>query len=280
MEVALDRRLFAGWVLTVSLPLAAQCSDAGLCVLERAPETGKHRIGLTGQVGRSGGPDDLTFQTLRLEGQFRLGDRTALSLTLPYGKVRGPLGETTGWGDALVVLEQALPQGDWGRLSGQAGVRLPTGREDAGGLPQRYQAGLGGTDLLLGVRWEAGAWDAGLGYQKAGRRSGNPVDPLERGDDLLLHVGRRGRVGPFEVQGRTLAIRRLQTANVREPDGTLRSLPGSDRLQINLVGAVSLPLDARWSLESRMALPLLKRPDNTDGLKRAFTVELGASYRF
>lgn len=275
----LDRSFVAG-LIAGSLPLAAQCSDAGLCVLERVPEAGKHRLGLIGQVGRSGGAEDLTFQALRLEGQFHLGEGTALSLTLPFGNVRGPLGETSGVGDALAVVEQRLSQGPWGRFSGQVGLRLPTGRDDARGLPQRYQTGLGGTDVLLGVRWEGEAWEAGLGFQKAGRRSENAVDPLKRGDDLLLHLGLRGRVGPFEVQGKTLAIRRLQTSNVREPDGTLRALPESARLQVNLVGGVSLPLDARWSLESRVALPLLKRPDNTDGLKRAFTVEFGASYRF
>ncbi|HJV88753.1 MAG TPA: hypothetical protein VJ623_00495 [Holophagaceae bacterium] len=269
-----------GWIPMIGLPLLAQCSDAGVCALERTPSGPGNQLSLAGQYGRSGEPDDLSFRTLRLQGRFRLGERTSFSLMLPFGRVEGPLGATSGLGDAIVVVDRALVEGAQGRLTGQVGARLPTGRDDAAGLPQRYQLGLGATDFLLGLRWEGLTWEAGLGYQKAGARSGNPVDPLKRGDDLLLHLGARHRLGPFDAHVAIVAIRRLSPSDEREPDGTLRTLPESDRLQINVTGALTLPLDRRWSLESRLALPLLKRPDNTDGLKRALTMELGATYRF
>ena len=267
-------------LLLSTLPLAAQCYDAGICALERSPAAPENRISLVAQESRSGGADDLRFNAARLEGQFRLGARTALTVVLPYGRVSGPLGSTSGIGDAILVVDQTLAEVPWGRFTGQLGVRFATGRDDAGGLPQRYQAGLGGTDALLGFRFDATRWEAGLGYQKAGARSGNSVEPLKRGDDLLLHLGLRGSLGPFGATLKAVAIQKLQASDVRLPDGTLRSLPESDRLQVNLVGGVSLPLPGGWSVEARLAKPFLKRPDNTDGLKRAQTAELGATFRF
>ncbi len=266
--------------LLLGLPLAAQCSDAGVCALERSTSTPANRISLVGQYGRSGGADELTFQSLRVEGQFRLGPRTSVTAVLPYGRVSGPLGSTSGLGDAILVVEQSLAEGAWGRLSGQLGARFATGQDDAGGLPQRYQLSLGSTDPLVGFRFDAPRWEVGLGYQKAGARSGNGVEPLKRGDDLLLHLGGHGTLGRFGASLKAVAIQRLGESDVRQPDGSLRTLPESDRLQLNLVWGLSLPLAGGWSLESRFAQPLLKRPDNTDGLKRAITVELGASYRF
>jgi hypothetical protein len=266
--------------LMLGLPLLAQCSDAGVCALERATHSPGNRVSLAGQYGRSGGPDDLTFQALRVEGQFRLGKRTSIAAVLPFGRVSGPMGSTSGLGDALFVVEQTLVEGVWGRLTGQLGLRFATGRDDAGGLPQRYQLSLGSHDPLVGLRFEAPRWDAGLGFQKAGARSANPVEPLRRGDDLLLHLGTHGPLGRFEASLKAVAIQRLGKSNVREADGSLRTLPESDRLQLNLVAGLSLPVSLRWSLEARFAQPLLKRPENTDGLKRAVTVELGATYRF
>ncbi|MBI3132479.1 MAG: hypothetical protein HYZ13_14275 [Acidobacteria bacterium] len=264
----------------LALPLFAQCSDAGVCALERATPTSGHRISLVGQYGRSGSPDDLTFQSLRLEGQFRLGPRTSVTAVLPFGRVSGPYGSTSGLGDAILVVEQSLAEGSWGRLSGQLGARFATGEDDAAALPQRYQLGLGSTDPLVGLRLDAPSWELGLGYQKAGARSANGQEPLKRGDDLLFHLGARGSLGQVGGSLKAVAIQRLGRSDLREPDGSIRTLPDSDRLQVNLVGGLSLPLDRGWSLETRLALPLFKRPDNTDGLKRALSVELGATYRF
>lgn len=269
-----------GLMCLLGMPLLAQCSDAGVCALERIPDAARRRISILGQYGRSGAPDDLTFQSLRIEGAIPLSDRTGLTFTVPFGRVRGPRGSTSGLGDAILVLERPLAAGPWGRLLGQLGARLPTGRDDAGGLPQRYQVGLGSVDALLGARWESDAWEAGLGYQKAGRPSGNTVEAVKRGDDQLVHLGGRTRLGSLQTRLKVVAIQRLRESEVREGNGPFRALAHSDRLQVNVVGGLSLPLAQRWSLDSRLALPLLQRPDNTDGLKRALTVELGASFRF
>lgn len=263
-----------------ALPLLSQCSDAGVCTLGHGPSPLPNQVSLLGQVGRSGSPDDLQFQALKVQGRFQLRAGTALTVVLPFGTIRGPLGSTSGLGDALLVLEQTLGEGAWGRVSGQLGARLATGRDDADGLPQRYQLGLGSTDPMVGLRLDAGDWEAGLGYQRASRRSGNALEPLQRGDDLLVHGGLRGQLGTLPAGLQVMAIQRLGTSDLLRADGTRQSLPDSRRLQVNLVGSLAYPLAGGWSLEGRLALPLLQRPDNTDGLKRAWTFEAGVSWRF
>jgi len=267
-------------VLCSGLPLLSQCSDAGVCALSHGPGPLQNRLSLVGQSGRSGSPDNLSFQGARLEGRFRLGTQTFLAASLPYGRVSGPLGSNTGLGDAILVVERSLVESAWGRFSAQLGARLATGEDDAKGLPQRYQLGLGSTDPLVGIRLDGNLWEAGLGYQRATRRSGNTLEPLRRADDLLLHASIRGSLWNMPVNLQALAIQRTGTSDLRRPDGTVVPLPDSDRLQVNLVGGVSLPLSPRWSMEGRLALPLLKRPDNTDGLKRAMSIDWGISYRF
>lgn len=272
------------WALALALllgfPLAAQCSDAGVCTLGHGPSPLPNQLSFSAQVGGSGSPDDLAAQAFKLQGRVQLRAGTALTAVLPFGRIRGPLGSTSGLGDAFLVLEQTLGEGAWGRVSGQVGARFPTGRDDVGGLPQRYQLGLGSTDPLLGLRLDGPAWEAGLGYQRATTRSGNRLEPLQRGDDLLVHVGYRGLLGTLPASLQALAIQRLGRSDLRRPDGSLQVIPDSDRLQVNLVGALTVPLARGWGLEARLALPLLQRPDNTDGLKRAWTLEGGVSWRF
>lgn len=261
-------------------PLWGQCSDAGICALDRAAPDGGNRLALIGQVGRSGSPEDLTFSVVQLEGQFRVGKRTTYTALLPWVRVRGPQGSTSGIGDAILGVSFAFAEGKWGSLSAQLGARFATGDDDQGGLPQCYQPGLGSTDPMAGLRWDGLAWEAGLGYQWARQRSGNSVGPLRRGDDLLAYGGTRGQLGGMAWGLKTLAIQRLSRSDVRDSHGRIVPVPDSGRLQVNLEGTLSWPMSRRWSLESRAAVPFLKRPDNTDGLKRALTVELGAAIRY
>ncbi len=274
------RRALLALLCLGGLPLLSQCSDAGVCALGHGSFPARNQLRLTGQWGRSGSPDDLSFQALKLDGRFQLGDRGALIAVVPFGRVSGPLGATTGLGDAILALELTLHEGSLGKVIAQAGARLATGDDDAAGLPQRYQRGLGSTDPLVGIRLDADTWEAGLGYQRASSRSGNRLQPLKRGDDLLVHAGFRGSLGGFPVSLQALAIQRLGKSDLRLPDGSLQVLPDTDRLQVNLVGGLSIPLSRTWAMEGRLALPLLKRPDNTDGLKRALSLEWGISYRF
>lgn len=276
-------------LLTLStLPLAAQCSDGGLCALERLPRSEGHRLGFTYLYGTSGAEtggqrDKLQFNTFRLEGQFALGTRTRLGLTLPFQRVSGPDGATAGLGDAVLLVDHQVWAGGAGVLAVQAGARVPLGRADArADLPQAYQPSLGTTDVLAGLRFEATAWGAGLGYQRAGGRSENPLTRLQRADELLLW-GQYGRSwGDLRGSLMALFLKPLGKASVQVPDSgpaRFEDLLHSDQPQLNLVPSLTVPL-VKGALELSAAVPLLKRDTNVDGLKRALTVSMGYSLTF
>ncbi|MDP2876219.1 MAG: hypothetical protein Q8O00_08550 [Holophaga sp.] len=264
--------------------LSAQCSDAGVCALQRMQSNTGNRVGLTYLLGQSGKEDDLRIQTLRLEGQFRVWGEAALSISLPFTSVSGPLGSGSGLSDATLVLDQPLWKSGDLRLAGQIGLRLGTGKSDTKPLlDQRYQPGLGTTDLLLGLRVSIGqSLEMGVGFQKSGGRNDNPITRLERGDDFLLWAEYRREFGSLRAGVKALALKplgRATVANSAQP-GQFQEVPNSDQPQLNVVPFAEMPLTEAVALQVSAALPLLKRDTNVDGLKRSLSVSLGISYRF
>lgn len=276
------RRLRLLAPLLLARGLQAQCSDAGACAAGRAgPGPGSH-LSLSYQAGASGSSDALEFRGWRLDATVRLGPATRLSLTLPYVKVEGPLGRVEGFGDAVLLAEQVLLRGGTWALSVQAGSRVATGRADAEpALPQPYQTGLGPSDWIAGLRAHAGAWDAGLVYQKAGGRSANPLTRLKRGDDVLAWASRNLAWAGTRFTFKGLAIQRLAKSSVLAAgrEGFV-DVPDSDRLQVNLGLEVSRPLTRHLAWTGRAEFPLLSRPSNVDGLKRAWSASAGVAWTF
>jgi hypothetical protein len=166
-------------------------------------------------------------------------------------------------------------------LSLQGGIKLPTARVTAGGLPQNYQTGLGTTDLLFGIHAQVDAWGFTLAYQLAGGRSKNPVTRLQRGDDLLVKAGYTAYVGQLGITMEAFGIKRLQESNILtsspgQPE-TFGDLPDSDQAQINLVASLAHPLNESVGINGFLAIPTLKRNINVDGLTRSIAASLGLS---
>lgn len=263
--------------------LHGQCSDAGACASSRVQGPEAHRISLTLQEGASGSPDRLRFRALRVEGRFRISDALRVQVTLPFVKVDGPLGGTRGLGDTVAVLDWTFAAGTRGSWSAQAGTRLSTGRADGDpALPQKYQTGLGGTDAILGLRWSGASWMTGAAFQKAGTRNSNSLTRLQRGDDLLLWLGREHTWNRTRLSLKALALQRLSKSSVRnpQPGAPYVDIPRSDRLQINLEATLTTPLALGWDLQLAAALPTQSRPTNDDGLKRAWTASVGVGWSF
>lgn len=264
--------------------LWGQCSDAGLCTLEKAAAGTGHWLGVAIQSASSGKEELLEYRTLRIEGQLGLAASTKLLFQLPVTRIEGPRGTVTGMGDMILALDQKLLSREGWFLAAQVGARVPTGKDNGSPqLPQAYQTGLGGTDILGGVRVDASRWAAGLAYQHAGTRSSNQQTRLQRGNDLLFWGEFRPSHDALQFAFKALAIQRLGRSSVREPGTSAErfvEVPDSDRLQVNLVASVRRKLGESLSLEASAALPLLKRPTNEDGLKRRYTAGLGVIWSF
>lgn len=277
-----NRWIKAGVGLALGLNLAAQCSDNGVCGLERPGSIREYSWGVTHLEAHSGDSQRIHYQTLRVEGRFPWGEATTLLFSLPFHQITGPLGSQAGVGDLTAVLDRSIWKGRDLTFSGQVGGRFGTGRSNGDPLlPQAYQTGLGSVDGLLGLRLSGAVWVGGLGYQMAGGRSENAITRLKRGDDVLAWVEYQGKAwgGNFSLKGNV--IKRLQQSSVLNPiDGKYISLSESDFTQANLAGIYSWPLRDGWNLDLGASVPLLSRKSNEDGSKRSLTVQLGIRQRF
>jgi hypothetical protein len=268
---------------------SAQCSDAGACAVtpmwgEETDRVPRHTFALWYIYGSSGAPDDIAFHTLVAEAGAEVFDGTRVSSRLPYTSIEGPLGSASGLGDLMLFLDQRIWQYSGMEFRAQAGVKLATGDDNAGGLPQAYQPGLGSSDLILGVSFDAAPWSTAVGYQHPAGRSENSLIRLQRGGDLLARAGYRTAIDRYGIGIEAIAIQRLSESSVIDLEAsgteTFMNVPGSDQLQVNILGSFSAPLSEHLRLALLAAFPLLQRDVNIDGLKRALTLTAGIEASF
>lgn len=275
-------------VLGISLFVAdsayAQCSDAGACAISYGASASQNKVGLSYIFGSSGKPDDLRFHTVRLEGEFGLFDHSLISVELPYSSQSGPLGNTSGLGDLVVVWNQRLVDDAPSQLSAHLGAKLATGDNNANALPQSYQSTLGTNDILIGLSYFYDDWNAAVVYQFSRGRSNNAITGLRRGDDLLVRAGYRFAVEQVHFLAELLAVKRLEQSSVLNSatpvSNDYNDIPNSDQFQLNVQGTLQYSLSENYNLQLSTAMPLLKRDVNVDGLKRSFTLSVGLSHLF
>ena len=253
--------------------LSAQCSDAGVCSVGSPHGAAGHAIGVSYSFGTSGKADDLTFHALELEGDLRIFDDARLSVRLPWSRISGPLGSASGVGDLTLLWDQSLWNENNDRVAVQVGGKFATGNANAAALPQAYQPGLGTNDLLSGVSYESEPWLFAIGYQLSRGRSNNAVTRLKRGDDLLLRIGYEFQFDDLLLRGEFLSIKRLHNSSVLSAAGNaFGDVPRSDQFQINAVATLRIPLSDLLTLHNLVAVPLLDREINVDGLTRSFSL--------
>jgi hypothetical protein len=265
--------------------LSAQCSDAGACVIGGAPMDAQHHSVTVNYVfGSSGGDEALTFHGIQIDGVVGLYEDAALIIRLPYTSIDGPLGSSSGIGDLTLLWRQGLWSDHGSRLSLQVGGKLATGPVNEGGLPQAYQPGLGTNDVIAGLSYETAQWMFAAGYQLSTGRSENAVNRLERGDDLFARAGYSyADVEDLTLGLEVIAIKRLGEDNIRYMIGELDSfvdVADSDQMQVNVLGKAAYSLAANISVVGQVAVPLMQRDVNIDGLKRALSIAAGAQFSF
>jgi hypothetical protein len=271
-------------MLCLPFGLHAECSDAGICrlgspVLDHGESSRVPRLssGLTLSLAAGSVDSGVTYTTLTPNLALHPYPELRLALALPFVRLSGDRGDANGLGDALLTAEQRVAHGSWGQVSIQAGARLDTGDDNANpGLAQAYQRGLGGTDLLLGLAWHRDAWSAALGYAIAAGANGLEGTELERGDDLALSLG---YAYPFHdawaLGGRVIAVNRLDESTVSDGGGGRIRVADSDGLQINVRGGIGYAATEQLRLDAGVALPVLSRDSDVDGLTRRFAIDLG-----
>ncbi len=280
------RRLILPAVLAgLSAHLSAECSDAGICRLATADRATASPTtidaGIRAGLAAGKAEEGITYRTLTPSLGWRPIESLRLSAELPLISLQGRRGDATGIGDAIVAADQRLVRGAWGSLAIQAGARLSTGDDNANpGLPQGYQPGLGGTDLLAGLAWRLDPLQLSVGYQRAAGRNDLEGVHLHRGDDLSLGVAFNQPVGDLRLGAALIAIRRLDESIVDGPGGSRIAVPDSDGTQANLRLGLGWPIAKAWQVDLAAAVPMLSRDQDADGLARRYGIELGVSAGF
>ena len=273
-----------------SVRLSAQCSDAGVCSLSKHPAQSRasgfqSSISVGYTFGRSSSADDITYHAARLEGSFQLLEASRVSFLLPFNSQSGPLGSTSGLGDAIVIWRQTVLQREGATLHLELGGRFATGDANRNAsLPQPYQSGLGTNDVLLGASADLGAFDVALAGQIPFGRSSNAISRLKRGSDVLVRCGYTPVAGTLTVHPSLLLIKRLGESSIADPTPLMSpsfiDVPGSEQTQINILIDASFRISEMYFFDAGIAVPLLKREINPDGLTRAITLSTGFSIRF
>ncbi|PKL84312.1 MAG: hypothetical protein CVV24_00440 [Ignavibacteriae bacterium HGW-Ignavibacteriae-3] len=271
-------------VVAINIPVEAQCSDAGICSLGKSPGAEKNDdlLSVNYSFGKSGGDDNLNFNSISISSRISIFEETNLYISIPYNLIDGPLGSVNGIGDIILGITQPVEISSESSVNFSIGMKLATGQVNVNDLPQPYQPGLGSNDILLGVDYSIEKYSVGLGYQVSGGRSANKINGLKRGDDLLFKAGYSEQLSNNINLGlEMLIIKRLQNSSViasLNSNSLYADLDGSDQLQVNLLGKISKKFSDSFSLNGEIALPLKKRPVNVDGLKRSFSLSLGVAF--
>jgi hypothetical protein len=324
------RILTTAFLLALSTRLIAQgCSDAGVCsagpmgqINTTTDSTGadepRHfaRLQFSYAIGEQG----VTIVQVQPEIGFGLTKRFGIQLKVPYVSTSGNLGENSGIGDLVFTTSYAFMDQRERKLTGIAGLRVPTGETspqpleqtsfgaDFKPLPMPYQPGLGTLDLLLGVQYRIKRWTGALAYQHV-LNQGNenlfyhePWDGdadalkyfesayLERANDAVARVQYALPIGKLALQPGLLAIYHLGLDSRLEVDQTpdpwdlepfvRRDIEGSDGLTLNITADARYPLGDRWSIEGTFGSPVVTRRVRPDGLTRSLVAGLGVRFAF
>ena len=262
---------------------SAQCSDAGVCSVGHRVPLRQNIFSVEYLFGRTSKADDITIHTVRLNALLPLFSRSTLMVSIPYSGQSGPLGSVSGIGDLTAVWTQELWSAGGFRWSANLGGRIALADVNAGHLPQAYQSGLGTNDLLAGIACQNDQWNIALGYQFSRERSANTATRLRRGDDLLFSMGYSDDLGALRTTAEILAIKRLSNSSVvnmlsASPLPSYQDVPNSAQGQINLVARADYPITQVVTARVAIAVPLLKREVNVDGLTRSLTLTAGFAF--
>lgn len=279
---------FVSVIFLVSGEIYPQCSDAGICILgKRADDLFQKLssyVSLSYSYGYSGKVENINYNSLKLEGDLRVLKNSRVGLSMPYSFQSGPLGSANGVGDLTVVWTQLFPIAYKVSFSFSAGGKFPTGEVNSGtSLPQSYQSGLGTTDVLLGAGFTSSNFNVTTGYQKPFGRSRNLKTRLKRGDDIYLRTGYFDSFDKLNFKTELILIKRIQKSTIKDlasPSETFIEVGGTDEFQINILVQAGYRLSDNISVQTLVALPVLNREFNLDGLKRTITVNASATYHF
>ena len=279
----------------ITCNIYSQCSDAGVCVIGKHVSSEflimKNNIsfgytyGYSGkEADQNGDINDISYGTLRIEGDIEIYKGLRVNATIPYTFITGPLGENHGIGDLAATFSKMFTIKKKNQLTFFLGGKFATGKVNSDdSLPQRYMPGLGTNDIIAGAMFLRENYYFGIGYQKPFGRSANTETRLKRGDDVFFRAGFTEQFNKVRVKAEILTILRIQNSSVlasATPEETFVTVDGTNEAQVNLLASAIFTPSENVSLSAIAVIPFLQRNYNFDGLKRTLTISGVISYNF
>lgn len=276
--------LLAAFILSIRNSYS-QCSDAGICIIgdrhkKTKAEISSSSLSFQYSLGLSGTPEDIAFHTLKFGGDFAITDDFSVNVTVPVYSMVYKSQNTfnrNGLGDAFVLGNYFTPTGKNQNMSFQGGFKLNTSsveKEKFG-----YYNAQGSNDLLLGAEYNYSFLHFSGGAQiPLTNYKDDAGNVMKRGADIMFRTGLQRRAGDLKIKFELLAIKRLSESEFVYNGGATSKIPDSDFFQLNIMGGLLFNLSPDFLIDFGIAIPMIKREDNTDGTKRVFTTNLGIRY--
>jgi len=254
---------------------------------------------LSTEAGIGFGDGGTSIYSFNLRGSFRLKEKLALGLKLPFNRTEGVLGTVMGLGDLTIHLQNIFKSGKYLRMAYTIGIVIPTNSGNlkyAGApLPMVYQTSMGFFGALAGVTISTRKWNFALGTQQNFGRNKNEFitdnlvldptlpgyDPLNaqrmrfassrnihNGLDVMLRLERTISIKKFVMALGVLPIYRVNNSTIQLQDESIFEVDNSKGLTLNLTGGLSYKINKEWRITANAGAPVINRKNAPDGLRR------------
>lgn len=267
----------------------AQCSDAGACSIESIHQTDNpnhnnampHSIGVSYSYSFSGKPDNNKYHLIRLAGNFSIGETISFSAVIPFLNQLSGINDksTAGPGDIILSFGKIVSTNDDFILSIIGGGKIPISLINKDNFG--YLNGYGTLDLIAGFDCKFSNFNTSLITQIPFTKYTDDNIEFNRGTDLVFQFGFSYYIKEWSFAAEGVMIKRLAESEItvkNNPVETVTKLADSDFLQLNLALTANYRFSGNILFDLSTAFPLLKREENTDGTKRAFTLQVGTKF--
>jgi len=235
-------------------------------------------LSLQYSLGFSGTPEDITYHAVRLGSDIVITKEFSLGIVVPfYAQVFTSSNNHAdgGVGDAFVMGNYSIPTGKKQSLLLQGGFKVNTSSINK--YEFTYTNAQGTNDLLLGGVYNISFFNLSGGFQVPLTNYEDGDFEFKRGADFMIKAGIKHYINKFGLSFDVLGIKRLSKSEVTQT-GVTTEIDNSDFFQLNLLGGAAYKLSSNVILDLNIAVPVIKRKENSDGTKRVFSVNTGIRF--
>ena len=297
---------------------AQGCSDAGFCTMgamkpdqpfNKKIELRLRSMDLSFYRGQTTLSPVIYVATADMN--FGLNSRTSFQIKVPYQRVSGNLGETSGLADLSLCITKNIYTSELFDINLSLGTKIPTNDSNkdaadtlAGGrrpLPMYYQTSLGTYDFITGISLISREWLFAAGVQHPFNRNDNqfrwsdwpdyptpeyledndPAVELKRGTDVMLRIERNFRFSRVNFSAGLLPIYRITRDEIFRPATMKREKPdGTTGLALSAIITAGYNFNVRSGIKFLYGKKITQREFNPDGLTRNAVTTISYYYKF